>query len=139
MFEGWELRFKPCICDVDRQGPGCCQVATHPAPGTIHVLHGPVRACAGWQLASPSLQLTGLPGARLALFWELHSGHAGHFCTPTDAAMSCAFRWHDRPEWLEAEMPPPHRREGLPKPAQNEKSVSLWSILKDVVGKVPHP
>ncbi len=33
------------------------------------------------------------------------------------------------------EGPPPKRRDRLPKPAQAEKSVSLWSILKEVVGK----
>lgn len=34
-----------------------------------------------------------------------------------------------------AEGPPPQRRNRLPKPKQAEKSVSLWSILKEVVGK----
>ena len=41
------------------------------------------------------------------------------------------------PKWLaraNAERPE-HRRSSLPKPAQAEKSVSLWSIIKDVVGK----
>lgn len=41
------------------------------------------------------------------------------------------------PKWLaraNAERPE-HRRTSLPKPAQAEKSVSLWSIIKDVVGK----
>ena len=31
--------------------------------------------------------------------------------------------------------PPPKRRERLPKPAQQEKSVSLWTLIKDMVGK----
>ena len=31
--------------------------------------------------------------------------------------------------------PPPPRRERLPTPKQHEKSVSLWSILKECVGK----
>ena len=31
--------------------------------------------------------------------------------------------------------PPPPRRERLPKPQQQEKSVSLWSIIKECVGK----
>ena len=31
--------------------------------------------------------------------------------------------------------PPPQRRERLPTPKQHEKSVSLWSILKECVGK----
>ncbi len=31
--------------------------------------------------------------------------------------------------------PPPARRERLPTPKQHEKSVSLWSILKECVGK----
>lgn len=34
-----------------------------------------------------------------------------------------------------AEGPPPKRRERLPTPKQKEKSVSLWAILKEVVGK----
>ena len=33
-------------------------------------------------------------------------------------------------------MPPPRRRTEMPQPAQAEKSVSLWSILKECVGKV---
>lgn len=32
-------------------------------------------------------------------------------------------------------MPPPKRRTEMPKPAQQEKSVSLWSIIKECVGK----
>lgn len=39
------------------------------------------------------------------------------------------------PEWLAAELPPPARRDRLPPPAQQEKSVSLWSIIKECVGK----
>lgn len=31
--------------------------------------------------------------------------------------------------------PPPPRRETLPSPKQQEKSVSLWSILKECIGK----
>ena len=31
--------------------------------------------------------------------------------------------------------PPPQRRETLPPPKQQEKSVSLWSILKECIGK----
>lgn len=39
------------------------------------------------------------------------------------------------PEWLVAEGPPPKRRERLPRPQQREKSVSLWSLIKEMVGK----
>lgn len=41
----------------------------------------------------------------------------------------------DVPEWLKRELPPPPRRERLPAPKQREKSVSLWSIIKECVGK----
>jgi hypothetical protein len=43
--------------------------------------------------------------------------------------------WRDRRE----EGPPPQRRIRLPKPAQQEKSVSLWSILKVCRTKVAAP
>ena len=36
----------------------------------------------------------------------------------------------DLPAWLRAELPGPPRRQGLPKPVQQEKSVSLWAIIK---------
>ncbi len=39
------------------------------------------------------------------------------------------------PAWLKQELPPPPRRERLPPPKQREKSVSLWSIIKECVGK----
>jgi hypothetical protein len=39
------------------------------------------------------------------------------------------------PEWLKRELPGPRRRDRLPPPAQQEKSVSLWSIIKECVGK----
>ncbi|CAK0773385.1 hypothetical protein CVIRNUC_004060 [Coccomyxa viridis] len=39
------------------------------------------------------------------------------------------------PKWLQKELPPPPRRERLPTPKQREKSVSLWSIIKECVGK----
>lgn len=39
------------------------------------------------------------------------------------------------PGWLDKEGPAPPRRTSLPKPAQAEKSVSLWSIIKECVGK----
>ena len=41
----------------------------------------------------------------------------------------------DTPKWLQRELPPPPRRERLPPPKQREKSVSLWSIIKECVGK----
>ena len=31
--------------------------------------------------------------------------------------------------------PPPRRRDRLPKPKEKEKSVSLWAIIKSMVGK----
>ena len=39
------------------------------------------------------------------------------------------------PDWLAAELPPPPRRQHLPKPVEREKSLSLWSIIKECVGK----
>lgn len=39
------------------------------------------------------------------------------------------------PQWLKEELPAPARRDRLPKPAQKEKSVSLWSLIKECVGK----
>ncbi|CAL8470152.1 g9694 [Coccomyxa elongata] len=41
----------------------------------------------------------------------------------------------DIPGWMAKELPPPPRRDRLPPPAQQEKSVSLWSIIKECVGK----
>jgi len=41
----------------------------------------------------------------------------------------------DIPEWLKQELPPPPRRDRLPTPKEREKSVSLWSIIKECVGK----
>ena len=49
-----------------------------------------------------------------------------HFITSNTTYFRCRCR---------AEGPPPHRRERLPTPKQKEKSVSLWAILKEVVGK----
>ena len=39
------------------------------------------------------------------------------------------------PEWLVAEGRPPQRRDRLPPPQQRERSVSLWSLIKEMVGK----
>ena len=39
------------------------------------------------------------------------------------------------PAWSAAEGPPPRRRAALPHPAQQERSVSLWSLIKEMVGK----
>ncbi|KAK9915557.1 hypothetical protein WJX75_000689 [Coccomyxa subellipsoidea] len=41
----------------------------------------------------------------------------------------------DNPEWLAEELPAPVRRDRLLPPAQQEKSASLWSIIKECVGK----
>jgi hypothetical protein len=41
----------------------------------------------------------------------------------------------DVPEWLRRELTSPPRRDRLPTPKQREKSVSLWSIIKECVGK----
>lgn len=37
--------------------------------------------------------------------------------------------------WLSTEGPPPHRRVRLPTPLEPEKRVSLWSLIKEMVGK----
>lgn len=41
----------------------------------------------------------------------------------------------DEPGWIATEGPPPKRRTRMPRPEQQEKSVSLWSLIKDMVGK----
>lgn len=51
------------------------------------------------------------------------------------AAMASAEAAAGEPEWLAKELPLPQRRDRLPKPQQAEKSVSLWSLIKDMVGK----
>ncbi|KAL3144723.1 hypothetical protein ABBQ38_001846 [Trebouxia sp. C0009 RCD-2024] len=38
-------------------------------------------------------------------------------------------------DWVREMQPPPPRRDSLPTPKQQEKSVSLWSILKECIGK----
>jgi hypothetical protein len=38
-------------------------------------------------------------------------------------------------EWLVKEGPAPSRRSSLPAPKQAEKSISLWSLIKEMVGK----
>mmetsp|Transcript_19049 Transcript_19049/g.57551 ORF Transcript_19049/g.57551 Transcript_19049/m.57551 type:complete len:776 (+) Transcript_19049:336-2663(+) len=48
---------------------------------------------------------------------------------------SSAVSTGEESDWIKKEGPPPQRRDRLPKPQQAEKSVSLWSILKEVVGK----
>lgn len=53
---------------------------------------------------------------------------------PGSMLKGVSYRQED-PDWLEREGKPPERRAGLPKPAQAEKSVSLWSIIKECVGK----
>lgn len=45
----------------------------------------------------------------------------------------------DLPAWLRAELPGPPRRQGLPKPQQQEKSVSLWAIIKVCCTSVAYP
>lgn len=42
---------------------------------------------------------------------------------------------HLKGGWLSAEGPPPHRRDRLPTPLEPEKRVSLWSLIKEMVGK----
>lgn len=39
------------------------------------------------------------------------------------------------PDWIRDELPTPQRRTAMPKPAQVEKSYSLWSIIKECIGK----
>lgn len=41
----------------------------------------------------------------------------------------------DLPQWIRDELPAPMRRDRLPIPAQKDKGVSLWSIIKECVGK----
>jgi hypothetical protein len=39
------------------------------------------------------------------------------------------------PAWLAAEGPPPPRRDRLPPPEEPERSISLWSLIREMVGK----
>jgi oxysterol-binding protein 1 len=55
---------------------------------------------------------------------------------PTSAAQDLVVAdLKQQPEWLTREGPPPPRRDRLPPPQQREKSVSLWSLIKEMVGK----
>lgn len=49
--------------------------------------------------------------------------------------MTCIFLPCSEPDWLKAEGPPPKRRDAMPKPKQAEKSHTLWSIIKECIGK----
>lgn len=51
------------------------------------------------------------------------------------AEASTSGRGQEDADWLEREGPAPQRRTSMPRPAQAEKSVSLWSIIKECVGK----
>ncbi|PSC68755.1 oxysterol-binding -related 1D isoform X1 [Micractinium conductrix] len=55
--------------------------------------------------------------------------------TPSALAAAVAAAVAAEPDWLAKERPLPRRRDRLPKPQQAEKSVSLWSLIKDMVGK----
>lgn len=57
-----------------------------------------------------------------------------HVVSRFEYSMWCSGK-EDVPEWLAEELPAPVRRDRLPPPAQQEKSVSLWSIIKECVGK----
>ena len=51
-----------------------------------------------------------------------------HFCYQCIAFCS-------EPSWVESELPPPKRRDHMPKPKQAEKVFSLWSIIKECIGR----
>ena len=51
-------------------------------------------------------------------------------CSGTQRATSA-----ETPEWLKAEALPAKRRDRMPKPKQVEKQHSLWSIIKECIGK----
>ena len=38
-------------------------------------------------------------------------------------------------DWVAAEGPPPTRRDHMPQPKQVEKQYSLWSIIKECIGR----
>lgn len=61
------------------------------------------------------------------------AGAAAQAAAGLDAAAAAAPE--PEPAWIAKEGPPPKRREQLPAPKQQEKSVSLWSLIKDMVGK----
>ena len=39
------------------------------------------------------------------------------------------------PDWVASEGAPPKRRDHMPKPKQAEKQYSLWSIIKECIGR----
>lgn len=57
-------------------------------------------------------------------------------CSEEKGSLAGALVVADPGNWLAQELPPPKRRTHLPDPKQTERSVSLWAIIKDVVGKV---
>ena len=74
---------------------------------------------------------------RVRLSSPMHQAQWALTCRPA-ALCREAVRASDKeniPKWLQKELPPPPRRERLPSPKQREKSVSLWSIIKECVGK----
>ena len=64
-------------------------------------------------------------------------GSAAASAATAAATAAASTRSAPSPLWLAAATPPTplHRRAGLPRPAQREKAVSLWSIIKECVGK----
>ncbi|KAK9801882.1 hypothetical protein WJX73_007191 [Symbiochloris irregularis] len=73
---------------------------------------------------------------------SMSGGGGGHELSHSDSdrgekpeALTASTSGREDEDWLQLEGPAPKRRTVMPKPQQQEKSVSLWSIIKECVGK----
>lgn len=85
-------------------------ISSSPAPSTQHEI----------LVTPPSQSPSEPPSGRLAS------------TPPSSTAVVPAVK---QPEWLVKEGPAPPRRDRLPPPQQREKTISLWSLIKEMVGK----
>lgn len=77
--------------------------------------------------APPAEKARAPPSGAVAVAAGAANGVSAHAPTPRDVSASV-------PEWLAAESAP-QRRTHLPPPLQREKSISLWALIKEMVGK----
>lgn len=109
-------------------GPGMLAAAAAAAGGSAAV---PMRR-SGSRTSLPAPDSAASSPARTPL------ASAGRGATQPNAVatvLAATAGGRGQPEWLAKEGAPPRRRDRLPKPQQAEKSVSLWSLIKDMVGK----
>ena len=69
--------------------------------------------------------------------WADAASDAASLAPPSRASSSTRRAVDDLPlpAWLAAAPPPPPRRDRLPPPAQAERTYSLWSLIKECVGR----